>query len=104
MLQSIKKRYRQVIEGEPGTRFRTFYNLRHEKTQGSPWQNRVYTAVGISLILGGFLLSISPGIPGFILMIAGISMIAARSYFVATFLDAIETSARCVLSRKCPGS
>ena len=103
MLQLIKKRYHQVARGEPGTRFRNFYHLRHEKTENSPWRNRLYALSGISLILVGLLLSIPPGVPGFLVTFAGVSMVVARSYSVATFLDGIEMSVRCVLTKNCPG-
>ncbi len=102
MFELIKKRYRQIKKGNPGSRFRDFYHLRHEKTEGSNWYNKAYTFVGITLLAGGFLLSIPPGVPGFIAIIAGTSMVVARSYSLATFLDALETSVRCVLYKKCP--
>jgi hypothetical protein len=104
MFELIKKRYGQIRSGEPGMRFRSFHELRHDKTEGLPWQNWAYTAAGISLILGGFLLSIPPGVPGFLVIVVGISMIAARSHSTATFLDAIELSFRCIFTRNCPSS
>ncbi len=104
MLQLMKRRFRQMLKGEPGARFRNLYHLRHEKTESSPWRNRLYAAAGISFILGGLILSILPGIPGFLVTFLGISMIVARSYLVATFFDAIEMSVRCVLGKGCPSS
>lgn len=102
MIEFIKERYQQIKEGGPGSRFRNFYNLRHEKTQGSPLHNRIYTAAGIFLIVIGLLLAVSPLLPGLVIALIGVSMLAARSCSFATFFDAFELSVRCVLTRNCP--
>ncbi len=85
-------------------RFRSFHNRGHEKKRGSPWVKGVYNAAGIFLIIGGFLLSIPPAVPGFIVTIAGIRILVARSYFAATFFDALELSVRCVFGWGCVNS
>ena len=95
---------RRYFRGKPGTRFREFYDRKGKKRQGLGSWKGIYKAVGICLVLGGFLLSIPPAVPGFIVTIAGIKILVARSYFVATFLDVFELSVHCVFRGKCANS
>jgi hypothetical protein len=50
----------------------------------------LYVLAGVGVIALGITLSIPPGVPGFVLTLAGIGIIAARSATVARAIDRAE--------------
>lgn len=78
----LRDSYRFLISGRPGQRFRAL----NERRRGQP-RTAVGIVIGASLALIGLILSLPPGVPGFLLWIPGFGMLAARSRTVARWLD-----------------
>lgn len=96
MLKQLKakmmKRYRQMAEAQPGERFMDQYERRQEKAgKGeAKWRGPIFISGGILLFVIGLLLSIPPGVPGFLLWVPALGLIVARSYFLANLFDRSE--------------
>lgn len=54
------------------------------------------------LAAAGLMLSIPPGMPGFLLWVPALGLIASRTRSVAVLLDRIETGARNIAKRLWP--
>ncbi|HEX5755378.1 MAG TPA: hypothetical protein VFY12_03390 [Arenimonas sp.] len=96
MLQKIKSAFREIENGEPGRRFADHHerSRRREGQRGSRWRSVGFISAGVVLIFCGLLLSLPPGIPGFLLWIPGLALIAARWRRFAIWLDCLEAWAR----------
>jgi hypothetical protein len=96
MLQKIKSELRQIKRGAPGQRFMDHYvrSKRNEDANGSVWKKWGYVAAGLILLIIGLLLSLPPGVPGFLLWIPGLALLAARSKTLAMLLDRTEAWGR----------
>jgi len=96
LLQKIKQEFREVKHGEPGQRFIAhFHRIRHrENGVKSFWKTFGVVAVGVLLVICGFVLSLPPGVPGFLLWIPGLALLAARSKPLAKLLDRLEAWGR----------
>jgi sulfite exporter TauE/SafE len=96
MLQKLKSEFQEIKRGAPGRRFTDHYerSRRTEGTSGSVWKKWAYVVLGLVLLIVGLLLSLPPGIPGFLLWIPGLALLAARSKTLAELLDRIEEWSR----------
>lgn len=96
MLQKIKSQFRAIKDGEPGRRFIDQYERtrRDEGARGSFWKTFASVGVGVVLLICGLALSLPPGIPGFLLWIPGLALIAARWKYLSMMLDGMEAWAR----------
>lgn len=105
MLQKIKQEFREVRAGVPGCRFLDHYQRtrRKEGARGSSWRTAGYVAAGLVLIVCGLLLSLPPGVPGFLLWIPGLALLAARFKGLAMLLDRLEAWGRRTWRRFQPG-
>ena len=88
MLKKIMWVYNKLKTARPGKRF-TKVNQENKK-QNEPNSQRVYMVLGVFLVIFGILLSIPPGIPGFIVSAIGLAFIALRSRKFASKLDSLE--------------
>lgn len=87
--RKLKKHFRRLTEAPAGKRFRRFHK-RHRPDSEPSWKRVLYVSAGVGLIALGITLSIPPGVPGFVLTLAGIGIIAARSATVAHAIDRAE--------------
>ncbi len=96
MLARIKSEYRRLKDGAPGRRFLDHYvrTRNREGARGSEWRTAGFLGVGVVLLVAGLLLSVPPGVPGFLLWVPGLSVIAARSKRIAILLDRLEAGLR----------
>ena len=96
MLQKLKSEYREVKKDTPGRRFLDHYerSRRREGDRGRTLRTWGYVGVGSVLLICGFALSLPPGVPGFLLWIPGLSLIASRSKRIAMLMDRLEIWAR----------
>ncbi|MFP4069060.1 MAG: hypothetical protein ACLFVC_02665 [Opitutales bacterium] len=100
MIQWLKNTFREVSDDKPGERFINHYLRRQEELNGAKlWKSYVAIAAGVALGIIGFLFSIPPGSPGFLLWIPGLGLIAARVKFVAVFLDKLESGSRSIYGK-----
>lgn len=96
MLQKIKSTFREIKDGEPGHRFVDHFKRSRQKegTRAGFWKTAGQVGAGLALFLCGLLLSLPPGVPGFLLWVPGIALIAARSRYLSFLLDRLEVWAR----------
>lgn len=96
MLEKIKSEFREVKKGAPGRRFLDHYerSRRREGDRGRVLRTWGYVGVGLVLLICGLVLSLPPGVPGFLLWIPGLSLIASRSKRMSILLDRLEVWAR----------
>jgi hypothetical protein len=96
MLQKLKSVFREVKNGAPGRRFLDHYerSRRREGGRGRVSRSWGYVGVGVVLLICGLVLSLPPAVPGFLLWIPGISLIASRSRRISILLDRLEVWAR----------
>jgi UPF0716 family protein affecting phage T7 exclusion len=100
MWSRIKSSFRELVHSRPGERFKKVNkHLRSEVNQSSK-KRSIYTAVGILLVVAGLLLSIPPGVPGFLVTGLGLGLIAARFSFLAKFFDKSEMKLRTFFGMK----
>src|SRR5687767_7861268 len=90
MVQRFKTLYAKLAEAEPGERFINYYRYRQRKGGEGRWKGVIGVTAGLCMVIMGSLLSIPPGVPGFLLSFAGLGLIAGRSRAVAVFLDRAE--------------
>lgn len=82
-------RVRQILRDRPGERFQNEYRRRRNRRER--WWVSVMVLAGAALLaLTGLLLSIPPGMPGFLLWIPALALMASRTRPVAVLLDRIE--------------
>jgi hypothetical protein len=92
----IKAGYRRFVKDESGQRF---FNL-HRRLHARHKRPAVILAgilAGVILIAGGVLLGLVPGVPGVVLVILGVGLIAAQFPVLAKACDRLETAARRLL-------
>ena len=101
MLQKVKLAFREIRAGVPGRRFVDHYqsSRRRDGVRGTSWRTFGYVAVGLVLVIGGLVLSLPPGIPGFLLWIPGLALLAARFKGLAMLLDRLEAWGRLAWQR-----
>jgi hypothetical protein len=88
MLASARRAWRSIRRGKAGSRFRDHY---HRSSNDSHSRHRGwFIALGVVLMVLGALLSIPPGVPGFIVVLIGAAVISSRSHWAATKFDRLE--------------
>lgn len=90
MFHQLKNTFSQLAHGKPGEQFQRHYRQRQQAEQEHPWKTVLYTGLGLLLVVTGLLLSLPPGVPGFLLTIPGLGLLAARSHMIARWLDRAE--------------
>lgn len=91
MLKKMKESFRALSKGAPGTRFTDHHEERQRRDgEKDAGKTALYTGLGIALLVIGALLSIPPGVPGFLLWLPGLGLLVARFKALAVFLDRAE--------------
>jgi hypothetical protein len=101
LFKRLKTEIKELRAGTPGNRFIEHYRRqrRREKGQAGPWKTAGYVSAGILLLITGFLLSLPPGVPGFLLWIPGLGLLVGRFERFAQVLDRGEMLAPRAWSR-----
>lgn len=99
MWRELKQSVRELVRDEPGRRFARFYR-RRKRDDEHYLASILYVIGGIVVILVGIVLTISPIVPGFFLVIGGVAIIVARVRPVAYGLDRMELWLRRMLRRR----
>lgn len=97
MLERLRRTYREIAASPPGERFHRYHQRR--KGRHGPWRSAAYIAAGVVLIAVGFVLSLPPLMPGFLLWVPGLALIASQFDLVARALDRGECLARTLYRR-----
>jgi hypothetical protein len=90
VLQKIKSEFREIKDGSPGSRFIDYYERSRRRESVRGWKTLGYVFAGLVLLICGLLLSLPPGVPGFLLWIPGLALLAARFKSFAILLDRLE--------------
>jgi hypothetical protein len=101
VLLRLKRTFREVRNGKPGRRFIDHHDRtrRSESGNETAWRNVAHIAGGVVLLAAGLLLSLPPGVPGFLLWIPGLALLASRLRWLAMLLDYAEVLGRRVIGR-----
>lgn len=99
MIQLLHDTVHRVTRAKPGERFVRHYERRQRKKSEHPIKAALYFLLGIVLILTGFAFGFLPILPGFLLAIPGVVIIASRARAVAVLLDRAELAVRRVLKK-----
>lgn len=94
-------RVRTLLADAPGERFQNEYRKRRNRRER--WWVSVAMLSGAALLaVVGLLLSIPPGMPGFLLWIPALGIIASRTRPVAKWMDRLEIWTRRMTERLWP--
>jgi hypothetical protein len=93
MFARLRSTYLEIAEATAGERFQ-FYHRRRKGRSGR-WHTAAITGAGVLLVVLGLLLSLPPLLPGFLLWLPGLALVATQSGGVARVLDRSE----CLLRR-----
>jgi hypothetical protein len=97
MLQRIKRSWRSLKRGHPGSRFEEQYE--RQRQSGSNGAGRVLRVVaGAVLLPAGLFFLPAPG-PGMLILAVGAALIAREFRFAAQALDRMEVAGRRVVTR-----
>ena len=92
MLDKTKSIYRRLKKAGPGNRFQDYHQK--QKDSGPGWKQNAYIILGFLVSGVGILLCILPVVPGFMIVVLGCAIVAARSLVLAKSLDKIELGLR----------
>lgn len=88
MLQKWKKAISRFANDTPGKRFINHHKRQQQNRENKKlWKTSFYIALGILLIITGTILSIPPLMPGFIVTLAGLSLLASQLKSFSKGLD-----------------
>ena len=93
MWKQLRLRWREFRNDPPGERFRNSYE-RQRKRVRSVGAKLLTPVLGGLLIVAGLVLGLIPGVPGVVLTLIGIAMIATRSRHMSLWLDWTEVRLR----------
>lgn len=92
-LTRIKNNWRDLQErlgkAKPGTRFTQEYERQAKREDGAIKRYAILLIASLLTVIG-LLLSIPPGVPGFLLWIPALALLASRSLWAAMALDRME--------------
>lgn len=94
MWASLKQNLAELRRAPPGERFRRRYRAWRERRRESYVATALYVALGIVCVVAGVVFSFWPVIPGFVFVLAGFTLISARSERIAHRLDRFELLCR----------
>ena len=97
MFKRLREAWRPLKEAKPGQRFQAFHHARKTQRRGRPW-HWLSIAAGLLLVVIGLILLPAPG-PGWLVIFAGLGLLAQESLGMARALDSIEAWVR----RRIPG-
>jgi hypothetical protein len=90
-------RFHAFAKDRPGSRFRRVHQQLADPAR-SRFVGAALIAGSIILIVAGILLGLIPGVPGFILVLAGLACLGISSRPVAAWLDRWEVKGRRLLA------
>lgn len=92
MFEGLRENWRELKDGEPGSRFVDHFERRQERRHG-PWKRVVLIVGGVALLVAGLFMLIAPG-PGILGVLIGGGLIAQESRTAARAMDWLEVRAR----------
>ena len=88
-----------IKSGRPGSRFRAYHDRMRSHSDAPTIQRIATTALGSVLIVTGIVLSLPPGMPGFLLWLPGMMLVSVHVRWVAVAIDRMELSMRRLINR-----
>lgn len=89
MFSKLKRITRQLRRSKPGRRFADDYHQNKHKNT-STWKRWLLILLGMVMAMAGLILSLPPAMPGFLLWIPGLALVASQVKPVAVALDRLE--------------
>jgi hypothetical protein len=93
ILQNARDAFRRFRAARPGERFMQLHSQMHRGGGGRLWFG-ISVLAGVLLILVGAALGFIPGVPGFLVALLGLGIIAAQVESVARWCDRSERALR----------
>ncbi len=93
MIGKLRKAYREITTHPAGERFCRYHHNR-KRPAARIWHRVVRIGAGLLLLALGLLLSLPPLLPGFLLWLPGLALLASQSLVVARSLDRSECLVR----------
>lgn len=93
MISKLKKTIRQLRRSKPGRRFVDHYHQNKHKNTNA-WKRWLVIILGTVMTMAGLVLSLPPAMPGFLLWIPGLALVASQVKPVAVVLDKLECAVR----------
>jgi hypothetical protein len=89
--KTLRERARRIInevrKGEPGERFIRYWHIRQRRERERRTRKVMVLTLGFFLVAVGVVLGPTPVAPGFVAVIPGLAILAARIRIVARILD-----------------
>jgi hypothetical protein len=92
MREWCRRHWRELKQGEPGSRFERLYHRRQEKRRRA-WEKPVLLILAAVMVAAGVVMLVVPG-PGLLALLVGAAMIAHESLLGARALDWAELKLR----------
>jgi hypothetical protein len=92
VIAKLRRIYRELVRAPAGSRFHRYHKRRRGRSER--WHTVVYGVTGLLLVVLGLVLSLPPLMPGFLLWLPGLALIAAQFRWVARALDRGECRGR----------
>lgn len=94
MWAKLRNTIAELRRATPGQRFRERYWMWRRHSRESAFMTTLYVALGIFAVMLGLVFSFWPLVPGFVFVLAGLTLVSARSEWVAHRLDRLELACR----------
>jgi hypothetical protein len=96
--KTLRERARRIIneirKGEPGERFIRYWHIRQRRERERRTRKVMVLTLGFFLVAVGIVLGPTPIAPGFVAVIPGLAILAARIRLFARLLDKSEVLLR----------
>lgn len=99
MWAHLKESLAELRRAAPGERFRRRYRDWRERRREPYVVTALYIVLGIAAIAVGIVFSFWPVVPGFVFVLAGLTLVGTRSEWAAHRLDRLELLCRRWLPR-----
>lgn len=99
MWTHLKESLAELRRATPGERFRRRYRHWRHRQREPYFVTVLYIALGVAAIAIGIVFSLWPVVPGFVFVLAGLTLVGTRSEWAAHRLDRLELLCRRWLPR-----
>jgi hypothetical protein len=95
--RTVRQQISEFWRAAPGLRFQRCYRQWTGSMQS--WKKALFVGLGLVLVVVGVALPIPPGVPGFLVTLPGLGLLATQSRALARWLDRAELRLRRLLQR-----
>lgn len=99
MWRRVKYMVNELARERPGERFTRYYKRHRQDGKRSRTARTLYSVLGWTLTAVGLVFTLLPVLPGFVLIVPGLAIVAVQSNWAARALDRLEVAVRRVTAR-----